>query len=276
MSATVNLFDRVLSQAFVPAELLQGSALACMFLASKLHERHPLALRDISSLAGMADPQKTINELEMKILCLLRYDVNSFTVANCVAVLASRFAGPGREAFGELSVALAHLALKSASLALRAPPRAARAAAPAAPAARAAAPCPLSLSRAPHPPPAGYDFLQFSPFAVALALVSAMLAEAGQHAALFPCVQRLYAEAGLEATVPRALAAAAGVMLGVHRGRQAPPSCAATYAGVAVAAESACGGGGGGGGGEWECGSGSSEGCGGSDGASAESNDGTG
>ena len=98
---------------------------------------------------------------------------------------------------------------------------------------------------------------------MALALVSAMLAEAGQHAALFPCVQRLYAEAGLEATVPRALAAAAGVMLGVHRGRQAPPSCAATYAGVAVAAESACSGGGGGGG-EWECGSGGSEGCGGS------------
>ena len=131
-----------------------------------------------------------------------------------------------------------------------------------------------SLSHAlPTPLPAGYDFLQFSPFAVALALVSAMLAEAGQHAALFPCVQRLYAEAGLEATVPRALAAAAGVMLGVHRGRQAPPSCAATYAGVAVAAESACSGGGGG---EWECGSGGSEGCGGSDGASAESNDGTG
>ena len=78
-----------------------------------------------------------------------------------------------------------------------------------------------------------------------------MLAEAGQHAQLFPCVQRLYAEAGLEATVPRALQAAAVVMLQVHRGR-APPSSAATYAGVAVgAAASACGGGGGG---EWEYG----------------------
>ena len=113
VSATVSLLDRVLSQAFVPSELMQGSALACMFLASKLHERRPLALRDVNSLAGIADPQKTINELQMKILCLLRYDVNSFTVANCVAAVASCFAGPGREAFAELGLALAHLALKS-------------------------------------------------------------------------------------------------------------------------------------------------------------------
>jgi hypothetical protein len=127
---------------------------------------------------------------------------------------------------------------------------------------------------APSPVPTGYDFLQFSPFAVALALVSAMLAEAGQHAQLFPCVQRLYAEAGLEATVPRALQAAAVVMLQVHRGR-APPSSAATYAGVTVgAAASACGGGGVGGG-EWERGSGSGgsdsggDACGGCDGSTS-------
>ena len=113
VSVTVNLFDRVLSQAFVPAELMQGSALACMFLASKLHERRPLALRNISSLAGMTDPQGTVRDLEMKILCLLRYDVNAFTVANCLAVVASCFSGPAKEAFRELSVALAHLALKS-------------------------------------------------------------------------------------------------------------------------------------------------------------------
>ncbi len=114
VSVTVNLFDRVLSHAFVPAELLQGSALACMFLASKLHERHPLALRDISSLAGMAEPQKTVNELEMKILCLLRYDVNTFSPATCLAAVASCFHGAFRESFRELAMELAHLALKSA------------------------------------------------------------------------------------------------------------------------------------------------------------------
>ncbi len=118
VSVTVNLFDRMMTYAYVPASLLQGSALACMFLASKMLERHPLALRDIANLAGMVDPQQTINELEMRILTLLKYDVNSYTVDTCLAGVLSCFEGPGKGALKELGTALSHLTLKS-SCALR-------------------------------------------------------------------------------------------------------------------------------------------------------------
>ena len=119
VSITVNLFDRVLSIAFVPSELLQGSALACMLLASKLHERQPLALCDMSSLAGMSDPQKTINDLEMKVLSLLRYDLNAFTATTCVSTVLSCLSGPGAAAILETAHVLALLSMKSAAAAAR-------------------------------------------------------------------------------------------------------------------------------------------------------------
>jgi hypothetical protein len=55
------------------------------------------------------------------------------------------------------------------------------------------------------------------------------------HAALFPRVQAMFAEAGLEVGVPPALAAAAAGMVQLARTR-APPLDASTYAGVPVVA----------------------------------------
>lgn len=78
------MFDRLLSRACMPPAQLQTAALACVYLAAKLHEMYPITTVHIKQYFSEICVAEDIRRAEVNILCYLGWDIDSFTACGFI------------------------------------------------------------------------------------------------------------------------------------------------------------------------------------------------
>lgn len=84
LATSVNFFDRLLSVVVVPAAQLQTASLACLFIASKLLERRPLTMRQITRYFAEIASSDEVRMAELNIVFYLKWDINAFTALDFI------------------------------------------------------------------------------------------------------------------------------------------------------------------------------------------------
>jgi hypothetical protein len=79
IASAADFLDRLLSVVVVPPAQLQTAALACCFLAAKLHEPAPITMQQVRDYFSEIASAEDVRRAELNILYHLGWDVNSVT-----------------------------------------------------------------------------------------------------------------------------------------------------------------------------------------------------